>query len=82
MLIDYYLILINIFAFILFGIDKQKSIKKEYRIPEKALFIISFLGGAFGSLFGMFFFHHKNRKIKFLILIPICCILWCLIFFI
>lgn len=72
----YYFVIINILSFILFGIDKKRSIKKEYRIPEKILFLITFLGGAFGSLFGMFFFHHKNRKLKFLLFIPLCCILW------
>lgn len=72
----YYFLIINILSFIMFGIDKRKSIKKEYRIPEKVLFLITFIGGAFGSLFGMFFFHHKNRKLKFLFFIPLCCMLW------
>ena len=77
----YYFLVINILSFLLFGIDKKKSMKKEYRIPEKVLFLITFLGGTFGSLFGMFFFHHKNRKLKFLIFIPLC-LLWVFFFLI
>lgn len=72
----YYFFIMNILSFFLFGLDKKKSIKKEYRIPEKVLFLITVLGGAFGSLFGMFFFHHKNRKLKFLLFVPLSCILW------
>lgn len=73
---DYYFFIMNILSFFLFGLDKKKSIKKEYRIPEKVLFLITVLGGSFGSLFGMFFFHHKNRKLRFLLFVPLSCILW------
>ncbi len=66
-----YLISINILSFLLFGIDKYKAIKKKYRIPEKVLLGISLLGGSLGSLLGMILFHHKTKKIGFLILIPL-----------
>ena len=66
-----YLIIINIISFLLFGIDKKRSIKKEYRISEYTLISISFLGGAIGSILGMIIFHHKTKKSKFIILIPI-----------
>ena len=77
----YYFILINILAFIIFGIDKKRSIKKKYRISELNLIIISLIGGCFGSLLGMFYFHHKNKKIKFLIIIPVITLVWLVIFF-
>lgn len=75
----YYFIIINIISFIIFGIDKQRSIKKKYRISEAYLFLLSIIGGCFGTLFGMFYYHHKNRKLKFLICIPVICIAWILI---
>ena len=51
--------------------DKRQAIKKKYRIPETSLIIISFIGGGAGTLLGMIMAHHKTKKIKFIILIPI-----------
>ena len=67
-----YLILgINILSFILMGIDKYKAIKNKYRISENTLLLISILGGGIGTLLGMILFHHKTKKLKFQILVPI-----------
>ncbi len=66
-----YLIIINFISFILVAIDKRKAIKNKYRISEKIFFIFSFIGGSLGTLLGMFQFHHKTKKLKFLIGIPI-----------
>lgn len=75
----YYFIIINIISFIIFGIDKKRSINKKYRISEAFLFLLSLIGGCFGSLFGMFYYHHKNRRLKFLIGIPIIALIWVLL---
>ena len=61
----YYLILVNLFAFFLYGIDKYKAIKRKQRISEFQLLIFSLFGGSFGSIIGMMFFHHKTLKLKF-----------------
>jgi uncharacterized membrane protein YsdA (DUF1294 family) len=53
------------------GIDKYKAIKNNYRISENTLLLISILGGGIGSLLGMILFHHKTKKLKFQILVPI-----------
>lgn len=37
---------------------------------------IAFVGGAFGAFAGMIVFHHKTRKMKFRILVPIAIIIW------
>ena len=71
MTIIYYLI-INIIAIFIYGIDKKKAIRHQYRIPEKTLLLIGFLGGGAGSLIGMYAFHHKTSKWKFRILVPLC----------
>lgn len=71
-----YLLTINIISFILYGVDKRKAIKHEWRIPEATLFLFAFLGGAVGALFGMIIFHHKTRKWKFRILVPAALVLW------
>ena len=72
----YYLIIINIITFIIYGIDKYKSIKHKYRISENTLIILPILGGPIGALFGMITFHHKTKKKKFIILIPILLLIW------
>ena len=66
-----YLIIINFISFLLVAVDKRKAIKNKYRISEKTFFIFSFIGGSLGTLLGMFQFHHKTKKLKFLIGIPI-----------
>jgi len=64
-----YLVILNIISFIIYGIDKQKSIKQTERISEFSLLFIS-LFAPLGASFGMHFFHHKTKKLKFNILIP------------
>ncbi len=56
-----YLLLINITAFCLMGIDKRRAIKHAWRIPEKTLFLSAILGGSAGAIAGMQFFRHKTR---------------------
>lgn len=70
-----YLLIINIITFIIYGIDKYKSIKHKYRISENTLIILAIIGGALGAFLGMIIFHHKTKKKKFII-IPIILLLW------
>jgi uncharacterized membrane protein YsdA (DUF1294 family) len=65
-----YLIIINIMAFGIYGIDKFKAMNNQWRIPESTLITYAFIGGGIGCLCGMRFFHHKTRKIKFRLLVP------------
>ncbi len=71
MLLVYYLTIINVLAFILYGIDKKKARDDKFRIPESRLILVAVLGGAIGALLGMVIFHHKTRKKKFRIVVPI-----------
>lgn len=70
-----YLILMNIWAFMLFGTDKSKAQRKKRRVRESKLFKVCFFGGATGGLIGMNVFRHKTLKKKFSIGIPILFIL-------
>ncbi len=72
----YYLLIINIITFIIYGIDKYKSIKHKYRISENTLIILAILGGSLGAFFGMIIFHHKTKKKKFIIAIPLILLIW------
>ncbi|MFZ7136905.1 MAG: DUF1294 domain-containing protein [archaeon] len=64
-----FLLVINGVSLTLFGVDKLKSIKKRWRIPETQLLLVAFLG-PFGAYGAMLLFRHKIRKIKFL-LVPV-----------
>ena len=48
-----YLVFINIAAFGMYGIDKQKAIRKQWRIPEAQLLAVAAIGGSAGALLGM-----------------------------
>lgn len=76
MLLVYYMIIINVIAFILYGVDKKKAENDKFRIPESRLILVSVLGGAFGAGLGMLLFHHKTRKTKFRITVPVCVVFY------
>ncbi|MBU1093621.1 MAG: DUF1294 domain-containing protein [Firmicutes bacterium] len=66
-----YLMIINLTAFFIYGIDKRKSIKGKWRIKETTLLAFSLLGGGIGSLLGMSTYRHKTQKTKFRLGVPI-----------
>ena len=66
-----YGIAINLVTFLVYGIDKWKAKKNGWRIPEKTLLLLAFLGGSIGAFLGMRVFHHKTLKWKFRIGIPL-----------
>lgn len=70
-----YLLVINLMAFCAYGLDKRKAIKDKWRIPERTLILLAVFGGSVGALLGMRIFHHKTRKKKFCIGIPLILIL-------
>lgn len=65
-----YLIIMNIFGFLIMLIDKKKAEKDKWRIPEKTLLLVSLFGGSIGTLAGMYVFHHKTKKARFFIGMP------------
>mgnify|MGYP004457809281 CR=1 FL=1 len=75
-----YLILINILGFFLILIDKIKARKKEWRIRENSLIFLAIIGAGPGELISMLMFHHKTKKNKFIILIPIIIIVQIIIY--
>ena len=77
----YYLIIINIAAWLMYGLDKWKAKSGAWRIPERTLLLTALLGGSAGALAGMLLFHHKTRNPKFTVGVPVmlavhCVILW------
>ena len=70
-MIKTYIVVINIISFFTYGLDKYLAIKKKRRISENTLISLSIIGGSIGSILGMFFFHHKTKKKRFLIMNPL-----------
>lgn len=65
-LIVFYLIL-QIFTFTLYGMDKSKARNNKRRISEKTLLTFSFFA-PFGALLGMLIFRHKTKKAYFYVI--------------
>ena len=70
-----FFLLMNLITFALFRADKKKAEKNAFRIPEHDLLGFSACLGALGGLLGMVVFHHKTRKPKFFIWVPVFAIL-------
>lgn len=69
------LLLINLIAFALYGIDKAKARMHAWRITERLLLTCGLLAPA-GSGLGMLAFHHKIRKPYFCLTVLAGFILW------
>ena len=61
----YYLIVINIVTFLVYGIDKWKAKQDGWRISEVSLLILAVIGGCIGALLGMKIWRHKTMHKKF-----------------
>ena len=69
--VSLYLIIVNVAAFGLYGRDKYKAKRDLWRIPEATLLGIAVFGGSIGAWCGMHIFHHKTRKPRFYVGIPV-----------
>lgn len=74
-----YALVINGMGFAFMGIDKWKAKKRAWRIPESTLFLVALLGGALGSVIGMYTFRHKTRHASFVWGMPIILVLHILV---
>lgn len=70
-MVAFYLVVINVLAFILFGLDKRKAKKGRWRISEATLLLQAAIGGSIGAWAGMNLFRHKTLHKKFRIGIPL-----------
>jgi len=75
-----YLVLINIVAFILYGIDKRHAERRKKRISSSVLLWMARLGGGIGCWLAMSYFHHKKNHSSFNKLIPRWIIIWMFVF--
>ena len=66
-----YIVIVNILAFCLYGIDKTAAIRQKQRIPNRVLLLIAAFGGSLGALAGMYTFRHKTKKWYYTITVPV-----------
>lgn len=67
----YYLLGVNVLTVLSYGMDKLAAKMQKWRIPEKVLLSLVVIGGSIGAMIGMYGFHHKTRKAKFYIGVPV-----------
>ena len=61
----FYLIILNVAAYIVMKKDKVSAQKGEWRTPEARLWLLAFLGGAPGMWLAMKKFRHKTKHHTF-----------------
>ena len=66
-----YLLLINLVALVVYGVDKRRAKKGKWRISEKTLFLVALIGGSVGAIAGMYLFRHKTKHWYFRIGLPV-----------
>ena len=66
-----YIFFINLVSFMMFGIDKYKARRGQWRISEATLLAVAAIGGSIGAWMGMKVWHHKTLHSKFRYGVPI-----------
>ena len=66
-----YIVVINLVSFMMFGIDKYKARRGQWRISEATLLAVAAIGGSIGAWMGMKVWHHKTLNSKFRYGVPI-----------
>ena len=56
-----YMAVVSLIGFFVMGIDKLKAKRGAWRIPEKTLLLMAFIGGGAGVWLGMEVFRHKTK---------------------
>lgn len=53
---------------VLYGLDKRRARRHEWRIPEKTFHVLGLLGGWPGALVAGSLFRHKTQKLSYRLL--------------
>lgn len=70
-----YFVIVNVLAYLIMRIDKNRSRSGKRRISEASLLSLAAIGGSVGILVSMYILHHKTRKKKFKFGVPLMLIL-------
>lgn len=66
-----FMLILSFIGMIIMGLDKRKARRGDWRIPEKHLWFIAWIGGALGMWLGMYLFRHKTKHLIFKFGFPI-----------
>lgn len=58
----FHIISINIVTVLAYYLDKRAATRRDWRVSEKNLHSLEFLGGWIGALFAQRIFNHKSKK--------------------
>ena len=68
-------------AFAVFGIDKRRAVKDQWRVSEKSMHWLALFGGWPGAVIGRELFRHKTQKMAFRLLLPFFAVLHMVLIF-
>ena len=74
-----YLTLLSFITLIIYGIDKARARRGLWRISERTLLTLSFVGGALGGLIAMQLFRHKTKHWYFVLWMPLFTVLYAIL---
>ena len=57
----------SVITFCAYGLDKWKAKRGKLRIRERTLHLLELFGGWPGAIAGQVVFHHKSRKVSYLV---------------
>ena len=66
-----WLLVINVYGFLVMGFDKKLARDGKNRFSEKHLLTIAVIGGGVGIYLGMKLFRHKTKNFKFSLGVPL-----------
>ena len=70
-----YMAVVSVAGFFAMGLDKAKAKAGSWRIPEKTLMLLAFVGGGAGVWLGMEVFRHKTKHLQFKYGVPVIAVL-------
>ena len=74
-------LIVNLMTFILYGVDKHRAKREQWRIPEKTLLTGTWLLGGVGAWLAMRTFRHKTKHLVFRVSAPLGAVLSMLLMF-
>ena len=63
-------LIMNLIVFALYGVDKRRAKRGQWRIPERTLLAGTWLLGGVGAYLAMRVFRHKTKHIAFAVSAP------------